>query len=125
MSAIDCIRSLTRRSRLLVAAAAGLSLAGIALAADASSAEDRVRALLKTRLPKTSVPAIDCGKVGGLCEITAGENLFYVDSGARYLLIGRVYDMPTRQDITAARPPELNPDIPVGPAPAGKTERRP
>src|SRR3546814_4205969 len=84
MSAIDCIRSLTRRSRLLVAAAAGLSLAGIALAADASSAEDRVRALLKTRLPKTSVTAIDCGKVGGLCEITAGENLFYVDSGARY-----------------------------------------
>src|SRR3546814_1230564 len=102
MSAIDCIRSLTRRSRLLVAAAAGLSLAGIALAADASSAEDRVRALLKTRLPKPSVTAIDCGKVGGLCEITAGEHLFYVDSGARYLLIGRVYDLQTRQDITAA-----------------------
>src|SRR3546814_8054934 len=84
MSAIDRIRSLTGRSRLLVATAGGLSLAGIALAADASSAEDRVRALLKTRLPKTSVTAIDCGKVGGLCEITAGENLFYVDSGARY-----------------------------------------
>src|SRR3546814_8737534 len=116
MSTMDCIRSLTRRSRLLVAAAAGLSLAGIALAADASSAEDRVRALLKTRLPKTSVTAIDCGKVGGLCEITAGENLFYVDSGARYLLIGRVYDMQTRQDITAARLLEMNPDMLVGSA---------
>src|SRR3546814_3434283 len=104
------------RTALLVRNAGGLSLAGIALAADASSAEDRVRALLKTRLPKTSVTAIDCGKVGGLCEITAGENLFYVDSGARYLLIGRVYDMQTRQDITAARLLEMNPDMLVGSA---------
>src|SRR3546814_20227556 len=93
MSSMAWIRSLTRRSRLLGAAAAGLSLAGIALAADARSAEDRVRALLKTRLRKTSVTAIDCGKVGGLCEITAGANLFYVDSGDRDLLMGRVYDV--------------------------------
>src|SRR3546814_3172144 len=116
MAAMAWSRSLTRRTRLLGAAAAGLGLAAIALAADASSAEDRVRALLKTRLPKTSVTAIDCGKVGGLCEITAGENLFYVDSGARYLLIGRVYDMQTRQDITAARLLEMNPDMLVGSA---------
>src|SRR3546814_15995050 len=98
MSAIDCIRSLTRRSRLLVAAAAGLSLVGIALAADASSAEDRVRALLKPRLPKTSVTAIDCGKVGGLYEITAGGKACDGDSGARYLLVGRGYKMQTRQE---------------------------
>ena len=116
MSVTDRLRSLTWRSRLLVATVTGLSLAGIALAADASSAEDRVRALLKTRLPKTPVTAIDCGKVGGLCEITAGENLFYVDSGARYLVIGRVYDMQTRQDITAARLLEMNPDMLVGSA---------
>ena len=116
MSVTDRLRSLTWRSRLLVGTVAGLSLAGIALAADASGAEDRVRVLLQTRLPKTPVTAIDCGKVGGLCEITAGENLFYVDSGARYLVIGRVYDMQTRQDITAARLLEMNPDMLVGSA---------
>ena len=116
MSVTDRLRSLTWRSRLLVGTVAGLSLAGIALAADASDAEDRVRVLLQTRLPKTPVTAIDCGKVGGLCEITAGENLFYVDSGARYLVIGRVYDMQTRQDITAARLLEMNPDMLVGSA---------
>src|SRR3546814_7827911 len=88
----------------------------MALSGDARSAEDRVRALVKTRLTKTSVTAIDGGKVGGLCEITAGENLFYVDSGARYLVIGRVYDMQTRQDITAARLLEMNPDMLVGSA---------
>jgi len=116
MSAIDRLRILTRPSRLALATAVGLSVAGIALAADVSSPEDRVRGLLKTRLPKTSIAAIDCRKIGGLCEITAGENLFYVDTGARYLVIGRVYDMETRQDITAARLLEMNPDMLVGSA---------
>lgn len=114
MSAIDRVRSLTRRSRLLVATGAALSVAGIALAADVGSAESQVQALLKARLPKTAVSAIDCGKIAGLCEITAGENLFYVDTSARYLVIGRVYDMQTRQDITAARLLEMNPDMLVG-----------
>src|SRR3546814_13516989 len=88
----------------------------MALSGDARSAEDRVRALVKTRLTKTSVTAIDGGKVGGLCEITAGENLFYVDSGARYLLIGRVYDIQIRQDITAARLLERTPAMPAASA---------
>jgi thiol:disulfide interchange protein DsbC len=37
--------------------------------------------------------------------VTAGANLFYVDRGARYLVIGRVYDMetPGRDGRTAAR----------------------
>ncbi|WP_037489590.1 DsbC family protein [Sphingobium indicum] len=116
MSAIDRLRVLARPSRLMAATVLGLSVAGIALAADTSSPEDRVRALLKTRLPKTAISAIDCGKIGGLCEITAGDNLFYVDAGARYLMIGRVYDMQTRQDITAARLLEMNPDMLVGSA---------
>src|SRR3546814_812889 len=71
MSAIDRVRSLTRRSRLLVATGAALSVAGIALAADVGSAESQVQALLKARLPKTAVSAIDCGKIAGLCESTA------------------------------------------------------
>lgn len=101
-------------SRLAVPAALVLGLASVALAADTGSADDKVRQLLKTRLPKTAVTAIDCGKVGGLCEVTAGANLFYVDSTARYLVIGRVYDMETRQDVTAARLLEMNPDMLVG-----------
>lgn len=116
MFATDRLRPLKRPSWLAAAAVVALSAAGIALAADVSSPEDRVRALLKTRLPKTPVGAIDCGKIAGLCEITAGENLFYVDAGARYLMIGRIYDMQTRQDITAARLLEMNPDMLVGAA---------
>lgn len=69
---------------------------------------------LKARLPKTKVTSVNCDKVDGLCEVTAGSNLFYIDRSARYLVIGRVYDMETRQDLTAVRLLEMNPDMLVG-----------
>jgi thiol:disulfide interchange protein DsbC len=73
-----------------------------------------VSALLKARLPKTEVGTMDCDKVAGLCEVVAGKSLFYVDHGARYLFIGRVYDMQTRQDLTAAKLLEINPGLLLG-----------
>ncbi len=119
MSAIKRFRrgaALIRPSRVVLAAIASVGLASLALAADVSNENSAVRALLKARLPKTPVNDINCAKVRGLCEVTAGSNLFYVDGSARYLIIGRVYDMETRQDITAARLLELNPDMLVGAA---------
>lgn len=80
---------------------------------------DLVRTALKLRLPKTPLGAIDCARFGGLCEVAAGTTLFYVDRTARYLMIGRLYDMETRSDLTAARLLELNPDLLVAGA-AGK-----
>jgi len=93
-----------------VAASIGARAAYAALRpADAS-----VIARLKARLPKTQVTKVDCKVVDGLCEVTAGNNLFYVDHSGRYLVIGRVYDMETRQDLTATRLLEINPDTLVG-----------
>jgi len=87
----------------------------MALAADASSPSDaKLTDLLNARLSKTKLTQVSCGKIEGLCEVTAGANLFYIDHGARYLVIGRVYDMQTRQDLTAARLLEINPDMLVG-----------
>jgi len=119
MSATDFTRSFrafARPSRALVAAAAAAAgITGIALAADVVGPSDvQVTGLLKTRLPKTQLTKVNCEKIDGLCEVTAGANLFYVDKGARYLIIGRVYDMETRQDLTAARLLEINPDMLVG-----------
>lgn len=116
MSAIDRLRrSAFARPWNLLTGVAALGAASVALAAQVagpSSAE--VTNLLKTRLPKTPLTQVNCEKVRGLCEVTAGSNLFYVDAGARYLIIGRVYDMETRQDLTAARLLEINPDMLVG-----------
>jgi len=69
---------------------------------------------IEVRLPRTQVSKVDCAKIPGICEVQAGSNIFYVDLSARYLIVGRVYDMETRQDVTAARLLEVNPDLLLG-----------
>ena len=86
-----------------------------AATADAGS-NAAVRKALAERLPKTRIGDVRCDKLGGLCEVSAGNTLFYTDPRARYLVIGRVYDMETRTDLTAARLLELNPDTLLGAA---------
>lgn len=91
-----------------------ISLSLAAVTAQPARAEDRasnVRAALKDRLPKTPIKGLNCDGFGGLCEVVSGNTLFYVDARARYLVVGRLYDMETRRDVTAARLLELNPDL--------------
>ena len=117
MSAIDRLRKLRlfTRPAPVLAAIGAICVASIALAADVAGPDEvKVTGLLKARLPKTEVSKVNCEKIEGLCEVTAGVNLFYVNHSARYLIIGRVYDMETRQDLTAARLLEINPDMLVG-----------
>lgn len=71
--------------------------------------QTELREALKLRLPKTRITSVACDGLGGLCEVVAGRSLFYVDRAARFLVIGRVYDMETRADVTAARLLALNP----------------
>ena len=125
MSATDRGRALRALLRLnwLTVAVAVVGVGGVAIAAEIANPSDAaVTQLLKTRLPKTALTLVNCGKIAGLCEVTAGQNLFYVDRGARYLIIGRVYDMETRQDLTAARLLEINPDLLVGGAAKANAE---
>lgn len=105
-----------RRFALTVMIALGLA-GGSAMAtvlATAPTPEERVAAVLKARLPRTRPTKIDCTLVAGLCEVQAGSNLFYTDASGRYLVVGRVYDMETRQDLTAARLLAINPDLLAG-----------
>ena len=88
-------------------------LGGTAVASSAPS-DTAVAAALKDRLPRTEVTKIDCATVDGLCEVTAGKSLFYVDKSARYLFVGHLYDMETRQDLTSARLLEINPEALLG-----------
>ena len=106
--------------------ASGLLVAGGAIVVGASawaqSSSSSVEDALAQRLPKTEVTAVDCEKIDGLCEVQAKQNLFYIDNSARYLIIGRVYDMETKQDLTAARLLDMNPDMLIGAAGAAKRE---
>ncbi|WP_103727279.1 DsbC family protein [Novosphingobium sp. HII-3] len=103
------------RKAILGGAAAVLALAGgTGLYAATADADASLTKALGTRLPKTPLTAVNCGKIAGLCEVQAGTNLFYTDPAGRYLVIGRVYDMETRQDLTAARLLEISPETLVG-----------
>lgn len=82
----------------------------VGVPASAASQSDVVAAL-KLRLPKTPIDELTCGGTGPLCEVVSGDTLFYVDESARFLLVGRLYDMETRRDVTAARLLEINPDL--------------
>ncbi|WP_066560103.1 DsbC family protein [Croceicoccus bisphenolivorans] len=95
---------------LALSGATGWGVASFAQGTSAATTE-AVKEALKVRLPKTAIDAIVCKGLGGLCEVASKQTLFYVDKTARYLVIGRVYDMETRQDLTAARLLELNPDL--------------
>lgn len=113
---------------LLAAGSLGLGMiaGGIANAVHARAGNEApdaraIREALALRLPKTKVGPIDCGSIDGLCEVIAGTTLFYVDRTARYLMIGRVYDLETRSDLTAARLLALNPDLLVN----GAARRQP
>ena len=88
-------------------------LGGSAVASSAPS-DTAVAAALKDRLPRTEVTKIDCATVEGLCEVTAGKSLFYVDKSARYLIVCHLYDMETRQDLTSARLLQINPEALLG-----------
>ncbi len=98
-------------SLIALSAATGWAAAYLASPAHAAADTAKVRAALQLRLPKTPIDAIDCKGLGGLCEVASKTTLFYVDAQAKYLVIGRVYDMEARQDLTAARLLELNPDL--------------
>ena len=89
---------------LAIASAAAVLTTGVsvvtAMPAQAAIASDVVQAL-KLRLPKTPIDALDCTSFAPWCEVVSGETLFYIDEAARYLFVGRLYDMEERRDVTA------------------------
>jgi len=88
-----------------------LGLLGVPAVQAKASANAEVAKALHRRFPQTPLGRIDCQQVAGLCEVQAGANIFYVDRSARYLVIGRVYDMEKRLDLTAASQMALGPQV--------------
>ncbi|MBK8631895.1 MAG: DsbC family protein [Sphingomonadales bacterium] len=93
---------------------AGLLTVATAVFAQATVDGVKVSQRLQARLPRTQVTSVDCAKLNGVCEVIAGKTVFYTDANARYLFVGRLYDMETRQDLTAAKLLEINPETLLG-----------
>jgi thiol:disulfide interchange protein DsbC len=118
------IRSFKSRAvAITLAVASGGMVSGLVAAsfisapANAAAVLEDVRTAIALRLPKTPITSLTCKGFGGLCEVVSEKTLFYIDERARYLFVGRLYDMESRADLTAAKLLELNPQLLVaGPA---------
>lgn len=83
-----------------------LSLCGVAMAAG-TGAED-LRQKLQTQYPNTAITSVRESVLPGLYEVVLGRNVAYTNADGRYMLFGHVFDMKTREDLTAGVIEELN-----------------
>ena len=113
----ECRSFKSRAAAIALAVASGGVVSGLVAAsflsvpANAAGLLRDVRTAIELRLPKTPVTSLNCKGFGGLCEVVSGKTLFYIDEQARYLFVGRLYDMESRADLTAAKLLELNPQL--------------
>lgn len=91
----------------------------------AAPVEAAVRAGLAERLPRTKIDSVRCDQPPGLCEVVTGGTLFYTDARGQHLIIGRVYDLESRSDLTAARLLEISPEMLLAGAPRARGAEAP
>ncbi|WP_116894899.1 DsbC family protein [Pseudomonas savastanoi] len=58
---------------------------------------------LRQKYPATNFTSVVKAPLAGIFEITMGKNIAYTDAEGRYLMFGSLYDMQTRQDLTAPK----------------------
>ena len=84
-----------------------IAIAAVAVIASAAALADPKSGLqqrLQTHFPKTRITGVDCKSViSGLCEVTAGSNLFYASRDGRYVVVGSVLDLEKKVDLTDER----------------------
>ena len=90
-----------RRFALLAATAL------LAAAAHADTIEDALKAKILTRTGM-AVDAVHPTPIEGLYEAVMGRRLFYVDKTGDYLIIGRIFNAATQEDLTTPRIEDLN-----------------
>jgi thiol:disulfide interchange protein DsbC len=72
------------------------------------AATERVKAELKKKIPEATVDVIRKVPYGGLYEVVVGNEIFYTDEKASYLLLGSIVDTRTRENVTELRMRQLN-----------------
>lgn len=59
---------------------------------------------LQAQFPRTPIGAVSCSTVvSGLCEVTAGKNLFYATRDGRFVVVGSLLDLKRKVDLTDER----------------------
>ena len=71
----------------------------LAVAPFAQADENAIRAAF----PNTAIDSVDCTLAAPLCEIVAGQSVFYTTPDARIMVIGRVFDLQMGRSLTDDR----------------------
>lgn len=58
-------------------------------------------------MPGTDISSTAATVIDGLFEVVAGDNVLYVDTTGRYLVIGNIYDLHEDKDLSAERRAEV------------------
>jgi len=69
----------------------------------------KITAILHQRLPDLRVDQVRPAAFGGMYEVVSGDDLVYSDASGEHLLIGRLMDTATRENLTEKRWTELHP----------------
>jgi len=94
------------RSGAIIFSVSALALSGAVIsgATLAASSTKDLQSDLQAQFPKTRITRIDCKTaVSGLCEVTAGRNLFYASRDGRYVVVGSLLDLEKKVDLTDER----------------------
>lgn len=94
------------KGKALIAASFAILLPLAAPAAEVENSEPapmaQIRATMKERYPEAKVEAISASKVmPGWYELVVGDQIVYADASADRLIVGKIVDTRTRQDLTA------------------------
>lgn len=68
---------------------------------------DEAAQTISGAMPGTTIKSTMPTVIEGLYEVVAGENVLYVDTTGRYLVIGSIYDLKDDKDLSAARREEV------------------
>jgi thiol:disulfide interchange protein DsbC len=84
---------------------ASLLLAGTftkAMAGESPEIE-QIRTAVSKLIPNGQADSIEPSPIDGIYEVLIGTQLYYVSKDGRYLLIGKLYDIDKRQDLTSPK----------------------
>src|SRR5882724_9538153 len=82
-------------------------LAAFLLCTNALADEAAIRKAFKEKFPELQVEKITKTQYSGLYEIFAQDQIVYTDEKGSFLIMGRLVDMKSGQDVTAERRGEL------------------
>ena len=93
--------------KILAAAAATLSLLLALPAAAQKDVEGFIKSELKKRVPEAPIDSVRKGPLG-LYEVVIGNEIFYTDADANYLVMGHIVDLRTKENLTELRLRQVN-----------------